>query len=84
MMTQTRILELAIDGATVKLAHINSEIQRGEKIYEEHANLVDGHITRAHVKEVLKDYRAQAEALEKEIDDMRWMKAMIKVEEQAK
>ena len=77
MMTQSRILELAIDGAYVKLAHINSEIQRGEEIYEAHANLVDGHITRAKVKEVLKDFRAQAQQLEKEIEDMKWMLATL-------
>ena len=75
MMTQSRILELAIDGAYAKLAEINSEIQRGEKIYEEHANLVDGHITRARVREVLQDLRGQATDLREEINDMKWMLA---------
>jgi len=74
-MTQSQILELAIDGAYGKLAKLSVEIERGEKIYEEHANLVDGHITRARVQEVLKGLREEAKELQEQISEMQWMLA---------
>lgn len=75
MMTQTQILNLAIDGAYGKLAKLATEIKRGEALYEENKNKVDGHIQNAKIKEILKEMRAQAKELESQINEMEWMKA---------